>query len=109
MTGWRIGYACGPREIIAAMNKVHQFIIMSAPTAAQVGVIQALRCDDDLAAGITCEFAERRKLLLAGLRAIGLPCVKPRGAIYAFPSIAHTGLSSYEFAEQLLLQEKSWR
>lgn len=106
MTGWRVGYACGPREIIQAMHKVHQFIIMSAPTAAQAGAIKALTCEADLSEQITQEFAARRDLVVQGLHDIGLPCVEPRGAIYAFPSISHTGLSSNEFSEQLLLQEK---
>jgi aminotransferase len=106
MTGWRIGYACGPREIIQAMHKVHQYIIMSAPTMAQMGILGALGCDDDCAQGIVREFAMRREIVVEGLRRIGLPCVEPRGAIYAFPSIAHTGLSSSEFSERLLCEEK---
>ena len=106
MTGWRIGYACGPREIIQAMHKVHQYIIMSAPTTAQNGILGAFACGEDCAQGIVQEFARRREVTIAALRCIGLACVEPRGAIYAFPSIADTGLSSVEFSERLLREEK---
>jgi len=106
MTGWRIGYACGPAEVLHAMCKVHQFIIMSAPTAAQVGILEGMACDDDLTQEITETFRARRDLVVSGLADIGLPCVEPRGAIYAFPSIAHTGLTSMQFSERLLRQQK---
>jgi aminotransferase len=106
MTGWRIGYACGPREIIQAMHKVHQYIIMSAPTIAQVGALGAFASEDDGSVQIVQEFAMRRDIMLQGLRSIGLPCFESRGAIYLFPSVAHTGLTSAEFSERLLLQEK---
>jgi len=106
MTGWRVGYACGPAEVIEAMHKVHQYIIMSAPTIGQVGALSALCDEDDCAGEIIQEFACRREVLLAGLRDIGLPCSEPRGAIYAFPSVRETGLTSAEFSERLLLQEK---
>jgi len=106
MTGWRIGYACGPREIIQAMHKVHQYIIMSAPTVAQTGVLGALGCSHDCAKDIVREFALRRDIIVHGLHDIGLPCVEPRGAIYAFPSVRETGLSSAAFAERLLLEKK---
>lgn len=106
MTGWRVGYACGPREIIAAMHKVHQYAIMSAPTPGQVAALEALTCADDPAETITREFAARRHVLLHGLRTIGLPCVEPRGAIYAFPSVAHLGYSAQAFSERLLLEER---
>lgn len=105
MTGWRIGYACGPRDIIEAMHKVHQYIIMSAPTVAQMGAL-GLFGGMDCAQHIVREFAMRRDIIVQGLRDIGLPCVEPRGAMYAFPSVAHTGLTSAEFSERLLLQEK---
>ena len=106
MTGWRIGFACGPAEVLHAMCKVHQFIIMSAPTAAQVGVLEGMLCEDDLTEEITQTFRARRDMVVSGLESIGLPCVAPRGAIYAFPSIAHTGLTSFQFSEQLLRQQK---
>ena len=106
MTGWRVGYACGPREIITAMHKVQQSAIMSAPTPGQVAALEALTCAVDPAETITREFAARRDVLLHGLRTIGLPCVEPRGAIYAFPSVAHLGCSAQAFSERLLLEEK---
>jgi len=106
MTGWRIGYACGPREIIQAMHKVHQYIIMSAPTMAQNGILGAFSCGEDCVQEIVREFATRREVTLAALWRMGLPCVEPRGAIYAFPSIAATGLNSTEFSERLLCEEK---
>lgn len=106
MTGWRIGYACGPRDLIEAMHKAHQYIIMSAPTLGQLGALQALACEDDCAAEIVQEFGRRREVLLEGLRAIGLPTYSSPGAIYLFPSIAPTGLSAQEFSERLLLEEK---
>lgn len=106
MTGWRVGYACGPREIIAAMHKVHQYAIMSAPTPGQVAALGALSCAGDPAEPIIREFAARRDVLVQGLRTIGLPCVEPRGAIYAFPSVKHLGLSAEAFSERLLLEER---
>jgi len=106
MTGWRVGYACGPREIIGAMHKVHQYAIMSAPTPGQVAALGALSCAGDPAEEILQEFAARRDILLHGLHTIGLPCVEPRGAIYAFPSVKHLGLSAQAFSERLLLEER---
>jgi aminotransferase len=106
MTGWRIGYACGPRDIIQAMHKVHQYVIMSAPTLAQAGALGALRCSVDCSEKIIQEFSRRRDMVVHALDDIGLPCVEPQGAMYAFPSIASTGLSSAHFSEQLLLKEK---
>ncbi|HHX43653.1 MAG TPA: aminotransferase class I/II-fold pyridoxal phosphate-dependent enzyme [Chloroflexi bacterium] len=106
MTGWRVGYACGPRAIIAAMHKVHQYAIMSAPTPGQVAALHALSSAADPAEAIIHEFAARRDILLHGLRTIGLPCVEPRGAIYAFPSVAHLGCSATAFAERLLREER---
>lgn len=106
MTGWRVGYACGPRDIIAAMHRVHQYAIMSAPTPGQVAAWQALTCAADPAEAITREFAVRRDVLLHGLDTIGLPYVRPRGAFYAFPSVAHLGLDAPTFSERLLREEK---
>ena len=106
MTGWRVGYACGPGDIIAAMHKVHQYAIMSAPTPGQVAALSALTCSADPAEAIIREFAARRDVLLQGLHTIGLPCVEPRGAIYAFPSVAHLGLSAQAFSERLLREER---
>ena len=106
MTGWRIGYACAPHDIIDAVHRVHQYIIMSAPTIAQMGILGALDGVEDCADGIVQEFSRRRDIMLRGLGEIGLPCCESRGAIYLFPSVTHTGLSSTEFAEKLLLEEK---
>jgi aminotransferase len=106
MTGWRIGYIAGPAEIVAAARKVHQYIIMSAPTAAQVAALEALRNGEDFVQAMVASYDERRRLIVDGLNAIGLPCFEPKGAFYAFPSVAATGLCSVEFADRLLAEEK---
>jgi aminotransferase len=106
MTGWRVGYAAAPREIIAAMTKIHQYTIMSAPTMAQVAAIEALRTGEPDVLEMVKDYDRRRKIIVAGLCEIGLDCFEPKGAFYAFPSIAITGLSSEEFSEKLLLEEK---
>jgi len=106
MTGWRIGYAAAPREVIAAMTKIHQYTMMSAPTMGQVAAIEALRSGDDSAAEMVEDYNRRRLVMVKGLCDIGLSCFEPKGAFYAFPSIRHTGLSSEEFAEKLLTEEK---
>ena len=105
MTGWRVGYAAGPADIISAMMKVHQYTMMSAPTAAQAAALEALRDGDRDVAEMREAYDQRRRLLVEGLRRIGLPCVEPRGAFYAFPSIMPTGMSSEDFAEGLLKEE----
>lgn len=102
MTGWRLGYACGPREIISQVTKLHQYAIMCAPTTSQYAAIEALRsCDEEVAAMVE-EYDARRRIIVKGFNDIGLPCREPRGAFYAFPSIAPTGLSCEEFCERLL-------
>ncbi len=106
MTGWRIGYAAAPREIIAAMTKIHQYTIMCAPTMAQVAAIEALKSGEDSATEMVEEYNRRRLIIVKGLNDIGLPCFEPRGAFYAFPSIKGTGMTSEEFAENLLIEEK---
>lgn len=105
MTGWRIGYAVGPSEIIAAMTKIHQYSMLCAPIMGQRAAETALNeCLDDMHR--MCEiYAQRRNVIVDGLNQIGLPCHKPAGAFYAFPSIKHTGLSSVDFCTQLLEQE----
>jgi len=105
MTGWRLGYACAPAEILEAMMKIHQYIIMSAPTAAQYAGIEALDQGEADVDDMRDEYDRRRKLLVAGLNEIGLTCPEPRGAFYAFPSIAVTGMSSEEFSLKLLEEE----
>ena len=105
MTGWRVGYAAGPADLIAAMMKVHQYTMMSAPTMAQAAALQALREGERDVEEMRDAYDKRRRALLQGFRRIGLPCVEPRGAFYAFPSIMPTGMTSDEFAEQLLIEE----
>ncbi|MFC1928035.1 aminotransferase class I/II-fold pyridoxal phosphate-dependent enzyme [Chloroflexota bacterium] len=106
MTGWRIGYAAAPREIIATMTKIHQYTMMCAPTMGQVAAIEALKSGEESAAEMTEEYNRRRLVITKGLRDIGLPCFEPKGAFYAFPSIKGTGMTSEEFAERLLTEEK---
>ncbi|NLM11454.1 MAG: aminotransferase class I/II-fold pyridoxal phosphate-dependent enzyme [Clostridiaceae bacterium] len=106
MTGWRIGYACGNRYIIEQMKKVHQYAIMCAPTTAQYAAIEALRNGDEEVAAMVNEYNQRRRLVVDGFRKIGLDCFEPLGAFYVFPDISKTGLSSDEFCERLLLEEK---
>jgi aminotransferase len=106
MTGWRIGYAVAPKEIIAAMTKIHQYTIMSAPTPAQVAAIEALKTGESDVVEMVDNYNQRRKLIVQGLNEIGLPCFEPKGAFYAFPNITCTGMSSEEFSEALLTEEK---
>lgn len=106
MTGWRLGYACGNRDLISAMYKVHQYAIMSAPTTAQHAAVEALKnCENDIRMMVN-EYNRRRRLMIEGFRKAGLNCFEPLGAFYVFPSIESTGLSSSEFCEKLLLEEK---
>jgi len=106
MTGWRIGYAAAPKEIIAAMTKIHQYTIMSAPTMAQVAAIEALRAGEASVMEMVEDYNRRRLIIVKGLRDIGMPCFEPRGAFYAFPSITSTGMTSEEFSEKLLMEKK---
>lgn len=105
MTGWRIGYACAPNAIYQAMYKLHQYIIMSAPTMGQVGAAAAIRhCQDDVER-MRRSYDARRRRIVDGMRAAGLPTFEPEGAFYCFPDIRSTGLSSEEFAQRLLHEE----
>ncbi len=106
MTGWRIGYAAAPEEIISAMTKIHQYTIMSAPTMGQVAAIEALKSGEDSVTEMVEEYNRRRMVIVEGLNDIGLSCFEPKGAFYAFPSIKATGMTSEEFAERLLIEEK---
>jgi aminotransferase len=106
MTGWRIGYTCGHPDIIAAMNKIHQYTIMCAPIMAQKAAVEALRHGEDQMRKMVADYNYRRKLIVKNLREIGLECFEPRGAFYCFPSIRKTGLSSEEFCERLLTEEQ---
>ena len=105
MTGWRLGFACGPQEIISQITKIHQFAIMCAPTTAQYAAIEALRNCDEAVADMKAEYNRRRRLIVDGFNKAGLTCREPKGAFYAFPCIKSTGLTSDEFCERLL-QEK---
>lgn len=106
MTGWRIGYAMGPIDIISAMNKIHQYVIMCAPTTAQHAAIEALRNGDPSIEKMKQAYNQRRRLLVRRLNAIGLPCFEPEGAFYVFPDIRVAGLSSNDFCERLLKEQK---
>lgn len=106
MTGWRIGYAAASKEIIAAMTKIHQYTIMCAPTMAQVAAIEALKSGEPDVVEMVEDYNRRRLVMVKGLHDIGLPCFEPKGAFYAFPSIKGTGMTSEEFAEKLLVEEK---
>jgi aminotransferase len=105
MTGWRIGFACAPAHLMDGLAKVHQFIIMTAPTMAQFGALEGLTCCEDFVEHMRVEYDRRRRLIVEGLNYIGLPTFEPKGAFYAFPKVSVTGLSDEEFAERLL-QEK---
>ncbi|VAW33565.1 Aspartate aminotransferase [hydrothermal vent metagenome] len=107
MTGWRIGYACAPVEILAAMRKVHQYTIMSAPTMGQAAALAALTSEGDrYVEEMRLEYDRRRRLIVDGFNTLGMDCFEPRGAFYAFPSIAKTGMSSDDFAMRLLDEEE---
>ncbi len=106
MTGWRLGYLAGPREIVAQMTKLHQFGIMSAPTTSQYAAIEAMRNGDGDIEKMREEYDGRRRYLVEGLRRIGLECFEPKGAFYVFPSIQSSGLSSDEFCERFLMEER---
>lgn len=106
MTGWRLGYLCGNSILIESMKKIHQYAIMCAPTTAQYGAIEALKNSDDDVDEMVREYNRRRRVLVDGFRKMGLDCFEPKGAFYVFPCIKSTGLSSEEFCEGLLRQEK---
>ncbi|MGF9892449.1 aminotransferase [Priestia megaterium] len=106
MTGWRLGYICAPTEIAKAMLKIHQYTMMCAPTMAQYGAIEALQNGQHDVEEMRKSYRRRRNYMVKSLNQIGLECHSPGGAFYVFPSIKKTGLSSEEFAEQLLLEER---
>jgi aminotransferase len=106
MTGWRIGYACAPAPLLQAMHKVHQYMIMSAPTMAQEGAIAALRESQEAVENMRQSYDERRRTIVQGLNDAGLPTFEPEGAFYCFPDVRSTGLSSEEFAQTLLEEEQ---
>ena len=106
MTGWRIGYACAPADLLEGVVKVHQYAIMSAPTMAQDAAVVALEDAGGAVERMVAEYDRRRRTFVAGLERIGLPTVEPRGAFYAFPRISGTGLTSEEFVERLLFEHR---
>jgi len=106
MTGLRIGYAAGSAEIIEAMTKVHSYVAMCAPVSAQIGAAEALRNGGQAVAEMRREYDQRRRVFVAGLNRIGLPCFEPKGAFYAFPSVQATGMSSSDFCERLLVEQR---
>ena len=106
MTGWRLGFACGPAPVMKQITKIHQFAIMCAPTTAQYAAIEALRNGDDAVNAMREEYDMRRRLIVSGFNRLGLSCREPLGAFYAFPCIRSTGLSSDEFCERLLYAER---
>ena len=106
MTGWRMGFACGPAGLMEQITKIHQFAIMCAPTTAQYAAVEALRHGDDAVKAMKEEYDMRRRLIVAGFNRLGLFCREPMGAFYAFPCIRSTGLTSEEFCERLLYAER---
>ncbi|HEY87805.1 MAG TPA: aminotransferase class I/II-fold pyridoxal phosphate-dependent enzyme [Dehalococcoidia bacterium] len=106
MTGWRVGYAAATKEVIAAMIRIHQYTMMCAPTMGQVAAIEALKSGEDSVTKMVEDYNKRRLVIVKGLKDIGLTCFEPQGAFYAFPSIKGTGMSSEQFTERLLIEEK---
>jgi aminotransferase len=106
MTGWRIGYACANPELLGAMRKVHQYTIMSAPTTAQAAAVVALEQGEEYVEQMRREYDRRRRLIVGGFNTLGLDCFEPRGAFYAFPSIAASGMSGEDFSMTLLREEE---
>jgi aminotransferase len=106
MTGWRLGWLAAPEEITAAVRKVHQYAIMSAPTASQYAGLEALRFGEDSVQAMVAEYDRRRQVIVSGLNSIGLQTFEPQGAFYAYPYVGHLGLSSEQFCDQLLTEEQ---
>ncbi len=106
MTGWRLAYTCARNELTEAMMKVHQYVMMSAPTPAQFAALEALRSGEEDVRGMVAEYDRRRQYIVGALNDMGLPCPEPRGAFYAFPHIGSTGMNDETFAERLLMEER---
>jgi aminotransferase len=106
MTGWRVGYACAPAEIIEQMMKIHQYTVMCVPTAAQYAALEALRTGEAEVRRMVAEYDDRRKRMYGRFNGMGLHCFEPRGAFYCFPNVTSTGLSDEEFCERLLKEEQ---
>jgi aminotransferase len=105
MTGWRIGYACGPSDLIQGLVRIHQYSIMSAPTTAQDAALEALKSGEPYVQEMLTEYDRRRRLLVAGLNRLGLATFEPRGAFYAFPDIRASGMDDETFCQKLLEEE----
>ncbi len=106
MTGWRVGYACAPREVVAAMVKIHAFTMLCAPIMAQKAALEALKTGEQAVDTMRLQYNQRRKLIVNGFNNMGLTCAMPKGAFYAFPNISSTGLDADTFAERLLFEQK---
>ena len=106
MTGWRLGYAAGPADLIAVMSKIHQHTMLSPPSIAQMAAIEAIESGEVDIKRMVAEYDRRRKVMIQGINNIGLKCHEPKGAFYVFPSVQATGMTSEEFTEKLLLEEK---
>ena len=108
MTGWRVGYACGPTDLIGAMRKIHQYVIMSASTVGQEAAFTALTdpATEEYVLQMVASYDARRRLIVDGMNSLGLDCFEPKGAFYAFPSIRRTGMNEHEFCETLLKEER---
>ena len=106
MTGWRVGFACGPKDLIAGMTKIHQYTIMCVPITSQMAACEALVSGRKSVEEMKREYRRRRELMVEGLNSLGLSCIKPQGAFYVFPSIKKTGLNSLDFAQKLLRKQK---
>jgi aminotransferase len=106
MTGWRLAYTCARNELTEAMMKVHQYVMMSAPTPAQFAAVQALNHGEEDVRGMVSEYDRRRRLVVGALNDMGLACAEPHGAFYAFPQIGSTGMNDETFAERLLMEER---
>lgn len=106
MTGWRLGYCLGHPDLISAMYKIHQYALMCSPTTSQYAAVEALRNSDNDVETMVSEYNRRRRIMVEGYRNAGLDCFEPLGAFYVFPCIKSTGMTSYEFAERLLKEEK---
>jgi aminotransferase len=106
MTGWRLGYTAAPQALMAAIRKIHQYTIMSAPTMSQAAGLEAILHGDHYVREMVAEYDRRRELLIQGLNSLGLDCFEPQGAFYAFPSVAKTGMNDEQFSESLLCEEQ---
>ncbi|MFN2237501.1 MAG: aminotransferase class I/II-fold pyridoxal phosphate-dependent enzyme, partial [Anaerolineales bacterium] len=106
MTGWRVGYACAPADMLVGLNRIHQFTIMSAPTTAQIAAIEAVKNGEEQVEAMRSEYDRRRKLIVGGLNQLGMPTFEPKGAFYAFPSIIPSGMDDDTFSMKLLDEER---